>query len=67
MHKGTADEMRCSGFTWMRCTLRRQTEATLRFVDDERTAQTREDGVLNSSVVPKKSGQQGDAVRFSSQ
>ena len=56
MHKGTADEMRCSGFTWMRCTLRRQTagvaEATLRFVDDERTAQTREDGVLNSSVVP---------------
>jgi hypothetical protein len=55
----------------MRCTLRRKTagvaEATLRFVDNERTAQTREDGVLNSSVVPKKSGQQGDAVRFSRQ
>ena len=35
---------------------RRQTagvaEATLRMVDDERTAQTREDGVLNESVVP---------------
>ena len=35
---------------------RRQTagvaEATLRFVDDERTAQTREDGVLNESVLP---------------
>ena len=63
--------MKCSGFTWMRCTLRRQTagvaEATLRMADDERTAQTREDGVLNSSVVPKKSGQQGDAVRFSRQ
>ena len=54
---GIADEIRCSGFTWMRCTLRRQTagvaEATLRFVDDERTVQTREDGVPNSSVVPK--------------
>ena len=35
---------------------RRQTagvaEATLRIVDDERTVQTREDGVLNESVVP---------------
>ena len=35
---------------------RRQTagvaEATLRFIDDERTVQTREDGVLNSSVFP---------------
>ena len=43
--------MKCSGFTRMRCTLRRQTagvaEATLRIVDDERTVQTREDGVLN--------------------
>ena len=48
-------------------TNRRRSRATLRFVDDERTAQTREDGVLNSSVVPKKSGQQGDAVRFSRQ
>jgi len=48
--------MKCSGFTWMRCTFRRQTagvaEATLRIVDDERTVQTREDGVLNESVVP---------------
>ena len=36
---------------------RRQTagvaKATLRIVDDERTVQTREDGVLNKSVVPK--------------
>ena len=51
--------MKCSGFTWMRCTLRRQTagvaKATLRIVDDERTVQTREDGVLNKSVVPKLS------------
>ena len=35
---------------------RRQTagvaKATLRMVDDERTVQTREDGVLNESVVP---------------
>ena len=35
---------------------RRQTvgvaEATLRIVDDERTVQTREDGVPNESVVP---------------
>ena len=56
-HKGSADEMKCSGFTWMRCTLRRQTagvaEATLRFVDDERTAQTREDGGPNESVLPR--------------
>ena len=38
---------------------RRQTagvaKATLRIVDDERTVQTREDGVLNKSVVPKLS------------
>ena len=36
---------------------RRQTagvaEATLRIVDDERTVQTREDGVPNESVVPQ--------------
>ena len=35
---------------------RRQTagvaEATLRFVDDERTVQTHEDGLPNYSVVP---------------
>ena len=41
--------MRCSGFTWMHCTLRRQTagvaEATLRIVESERSVQTREDGV----------------------
>ena len=46
--------MKCSGFTWMRCTLRRQTvgvaEAMLKIVDDERTVQTREDGVPNESV-----------------
>ena len=42
---------------------RRQTasvaEATLRFVDDERTAQTREDGAPNESVVPKDSNRKG--------
>ena len=31
-------------------------EATLRMVEGERTAQTREDGVLNESVVPERSG-----------
>ena len=45
---------------------RRQTtgvaEATLRFVDDERTAQTREDGVPNESVIPIESVEERRAV-----
>ena len=53
----------------MRCTLRRQTagvaaEATLRIVDDERTVQTREDGVPNESVVPLFSREQRPQARL---